>query len=319
MKDRLLVFFKKKDSLHSTFKVLEPVYQKSSEKKNRFLSSLISGRRLGVNGDPSHPGSSTSGPGITESFREFDEFYIPTECYGINLFHSYIAVSTTKGFELLTLDKKQPNSIPIHASPAPAIANIAQRVAGQKPLGMFRLSHAEFLLAYEECAVYVDNHGEVSRSVVLEFVGRARAAALYGQYLVLFDNDFIEIRNAENGRLRQVIAGKEIRCLDYGVSPYGSGASNNKTSNASNEAAVAAAGYPPNTFGNSPSGSINGHPHAHPHSHGPGMGPQTGQSHGVGNGNVQDGRRTLKLAMNHPEYPGYQLVLEMVLNEGHSE
>ena len=30
------------------------------------------------------------------------------------------------------------------------------------------------------------------------------------------DNDFVEIRNADNGRLRQVIAGKDVKCLDDG-------------------------------------------------------------------------------------------------------
>jgi hypothetical protein len=30
-------------------------------------------------------------------------------------------------------------------------------------------------------------------------------------------------------------------------------------------------------------------------------------------------KRTLKLAMAHPEIQGSQIVLEMVLNEGHSE
>ncbi|KAA8572384.1 hypothetical protein EYC84_003006 [Monilinia fructicola] len=93
MKERTLVFYKNKQSLNSTFKVLEPVVQKSSEKKAR-----IFGKRFG---------------GTTEFFREFDEFYIPTECFTINLFQSYIAISTQKGFELLTLDKKVPMSIQI--------------------------------------------------------------------------------------------------------------------------------------------------------------------------------------------------------------
>jgi hypothetical protein len=198
MKDRTLVFYKKREGISSTFKVLEPVFHKSTEKKSR----LFGRSRLG-------------GAGTTEFFREFDEFYIPTECFSINLFHTYIAISTARGFELLTLDRKQTMSIP--DLKLPAIASIAARLNGQKPLGMFRLSEQEFLCAYEECAVYVDRHGEVSRSVVLEFVGKARGAALYGQYLVLFDSDFIEVRNAENGRLRQVIAGREVRCLDFGV------------------------------------------------------------------------------------------------------
>ncbi len=248
MKDRTLVFYKKRESLHSTFKVLEPVFQKSSEKKSRLF-----GKKFGA--------------GTTEFFREFDEFYIPTECFTINLFNQYIAISTQKGFELMTLDKKVPMSIPDTKNPD--IGNIAARIVNQKPLGMFRLSDAEFLLCYEECAVYVDKHGEVSRSVVMEFVGKAKTAAMYGAYLVLFDSDFVEVRNAENGRLRQVIAGKDVRCLDYGINPLGAGAA---------------------TSHMTPAGSPGGAE-----------------------------KRTLKLAMAHPEIVGSQIVLEMVLNEGHSE
>ncbi len=48
----------------------------------------------------------------------------------------------------------------------------------------------------------------------MEFVGKAKSAALYGPYILLFDADFVEIRNAQNGRLRQVIAGRDVRCLD---------------------------------------------------------------------------------------------------------
>ena len=200
MKDRMLIFYKKKENLHSTFKVLEPVYQKASEKKSRLFGG---GRRA---------------PGMTESFRDYDEFYLPTECYSINIFNAYIAISTTKGFELLTLDKKIPMSIPDVKQPA--IANIANRIRDQRPLGMFRLNDQEFLLAYEDCAVYVDKHGDVSRSVIMEYSGKqkkAKGATMYGQYLLLFNEDYVEVRNAENGRLRQMIAGRDVRVLDYGI------------------------------------------------------------------------------------------------------
>ncbi|KAL7271912.1 Rho guanine nucleotide exchange factor [Rhizina undulata] len=189
MKDRSLVFYKKREAMSSTFKVLEPVVQKANEKKSRFLRK-----------------------GTTEFFREFDDFYIPTDCYGINLFHSSLAIQTSKGFEVMTLDKKTPWSVP--ELRATHVADIASRLQGQKPLGMFRLSDVEFLLAYDECAVYVNKHGDISRSVIMEFVGRAKAVAIYGPYILIFDNDFVEIRNAQNGRLRQVIAGRDCRCLD---------------------------------------------------------------------------------------------------------
>jgi hypothetical protein len=201
MKERTLVFYKKREGLSSTFKVLEPVYQKSTEKKSRIWKS-----------------------GRTEFFREYDEFYIPTDCFGINLFHSSLAISTAKGFEVLTLDKKQPWSVPDLKQPH--VATIASRLQNQDPLGMFRLSDQEFLLCYEECAVYVNKNGDISRSVIMEFVGKAKSAAMYGPYVLLFDPDFIEIRNAQNGRLRQVISGRDVKCLDDGLS---GGSSHNRT------------------------------------------------------------------------------------------
>ncbi|KAF2646277.1 hypothetical protein P280DRAFT_6382 [Massarina eburnea CBS 473.64] len=201
MKDRTLVFYKKREGLSSTFKVLEPVYQKSTEKKSRIWKS-----------------------GRTEFFREYDEFYIPTDCFGINLYNSSLAISTAKGFEVLTLDKKQPWSVPDLKQQH--VATIASRLQNQVPLGMFRLSDQEFLLCYEECAVYVNKHGDISRSVIMEFVGKACSAAMYGPYVLLFDPDFVEIRNAQNGRLRQVISGRDVKCLDDGLS---GGSSHNRT------------------------------------------------------------------------------------------
>ncbi|EOA83392.1 uncharacterized protein SETTUDRAFT_120130 [Exserohilum turcica Et28A] len=201
MKDRTLVFYKKRDGISSTFKVLEPVYQKSTEKKSRIWKS-----------------------GRTEFFREYDEFYIPAECFTINLFHSSLAISTSKGFEVLTLDKKQPWSVPDLKQPH--VATIASRLQNQDPLGMFRLSDQEFLLCYEECAVYINKNGDISRSVIMEFVGKAKSAAMYGPYVLLFDPDFVEIRNAQNGRLRQVIAGRDVKCLDDGLS---GGSAHNRT------------------------------------------------------------------------------------------
>ncbi|KAI9894737.1 MAG: hypothetical protein M1814_002094 [Vezdaea aestivalis] len=190
MKDRILVFYKKRDNINSVFKVLEPVWQKSTEKKSRFFRK-----------------------GTTEFFREYDEFYIPTETYNIQLFNTSLAVGSAKGFEVLTLDKKMPSTLPDLTSTA--VANIAAEIAGQVPLGMFRL-HDQFLLCYERCAVYVDKYGEISTGTVMKYVGKANHAAVSGELVLLFDKDFVEIRDAQNGRLKQVISGGDIKCLDDG-------------------------------------------------------------------------------------------------------
>ena len=195
MKDRALVFYKKRDGISSTFKVLEPVYQKSATSaRSRF------GLRRGA----------------TDFFRDFDDFYIPSETYHLNLFTSSVAVATAKGIEVMSLDKKVPFSVPDTSQPH--VSSIAGRIAGQRPLGMFRLSDNEFLLVFEEVGIYADKHGDVSRAVVMEFVGRAKQACLAGTYLVLVDigGGFVEVRNAVNGRLRQVISGRDVKLLDDG-------------------------------------------------------------------------------------------------------
>jgi hypothetical protein len=257
MKDRMLVFYKRKEGLHTTFKVVEPIFHKANEKRRLF-------------------GRSKTTSGSTESFRDFDEFFFPTECYSLSLFQTYVAVSTSKGIEMLTLDKKQPMSIP--DLKAPAIANIASRIQGQKPMGMFRLNENEFILTYEDCAVYVDKHGEVSRTLIMEYSGRqkkAKGATMYGQYLILFNDDYVEVRNAENGRLRQIIAGRDVRVLDYGIrGPTGTNATQAQQTQGRNGALP----------------------------------------------NVDDvSKGTVKIAMAHPEIPGRQIVLELLLNDGHKE
>ncbi|KAB8527823.1 hypothetical protein FH972_025474 [Carpinus fangiana] len=232
LKDRALVFYKKRESLTSVFRVLEPVYQKATERRSRLH---IHHR------------------GHTDSFRDYDDFYVPADCSGMNIFSTSIAVASAKGFEVLNLDKKQPWSVPDLKQPH--VATIAARLANMDTVAMFKLDDTsplasagtagsahpqnlhtlphsrnnsggiaapsptgagEFLCVYEECAVYVNKHGDISRSVVLEFVGRAREACLIGQYLVLFDQDFVEVRNALNGTLKQVVAGRDVRCLDNG-------------------------------------------------------------------------------------------------------
>lgn len=145
---------------------------------------------------------------------------------------------------------------------------------------MFRLSDSEFLVAYSECAVYVNKHGDVSRSVVMEFVGRAHTACLYGKFLILLNEDFVEVRNAMNGRLRQVIPGRNVVCLDDGSLMPGYGANN----------VVTASSVAGSANFNSSGGSTNG-------------------------AAMATSGHTVKICMQHPEYERSQIVLELIENE----
>jgi hypothetical protein len=67
-----------------------------------------------------------------------------------------------------------------------------------------------------EFGLYVDRHGNPpeSRTVaVVEWEGTAERAAHHPPYVLLFDSRFIEVRNAETGRLAQIILGDQIRCI----------------------------------------------------------------------------------------------------------
>lgn len=253
MKERALVFYQKMQGINAVFKVLEPVLQKSATSRSRWIGS--SSRR-----------------GQTEFFREYDEFYIPTDCYGLNLFHSSLAVATKRGIEVMTLDKKTPWAVPNLRSDSQEtqshLNTISSRISGLKPLGMFRLSDAEFIVALEECAVYVNKHGDISRSVLLEFCGKALHACLYGPYLILFNDDFVEIRDAQNGRLKQVISGKDVRMLDDG----GNAMPGTKESNAS-------------------------------------LG---GGMNGLGAQGVTAAPRTVKFSMQHPEHDRNYVIVELL-------
>lgn len=270
LKDRTLIFYKKKEGLQSIIKISEPVLQRAS------TAALRSSRR-------GHRMSASTFYGTTETFREYDEFVLPNECVNISIFTSSIAVATSRGFEILNLDKKSP--FPIPDLTAPHTENIRKRLEGLTPLGMFRLSSdeattggvrmnhyssspsnytttngdtaMEFILVYEQCAVFVNKHGEISRSVHMEFLGKAKAATLISGMLVLVDSDFVEIRDAQSGVLKQIVAGKDVRCLDDGRGGGG------------------------------------------PELMGMGMGIKG---------------RTLKIAMQHPEQERYQIVVELVPN-----
>ena len=204
MKDRTLVFYQRREGLNSIFNVLEPIYRNSSTASGGIRNKLGITRPSGA------------------FFRDYDEFYVVGETHAINLFRSSIALSTAKGIEVMSLDKKFPFSIP--DLKAPDVKPIAEHIRDLSPLGMFRISDDEFLLVFNEVAIYVNKYGDISRRVIMEFLGSATQACLVdGLYLVLIDTNggFVEVRNAMNGRLRQIVSGRYIRLVDDGVNSTG--------------------------------------------------------------------------------------------------
>ena len=196
MADRALLFYQYREGVSSIFKVLEVINQRLPGPRAKLR--MKTAQKI--------------------FFRDYDEFYIPGDTYAMNLFRSSIAISAAKGMEVLTLDRKTPFAIP--DLQGPQFERIAARIRDMKPLGMFRLNEQEFLLAYEEVALYVNKHGDLSRSVIMEFVGKVGQACLVNSlFLVLIDQEgtFVQIRHAMNGKLKQIMSGKNIKLLYDGM------------------------------------------------------------------------------------------------------
>jgi len=161
---------------------------------------------------------------ITGLFREYAKIPLAKGYEGINFFnnstnlsHSKIAMATHSNFEMISFREKTiSESIPDFKRPD--MASIAARLEVQKPLGMFAVSVTEYL-CYQNCGIYVTKplFGDSIKNSACVFLGEAKSAAAYDNYLVLFHDDFVEIRELDSSRLKQVITGKDIRCLDDGT------------------------------------------------------------------------------------------------------
>ncbi|KAF8316675.1 Dbl-like domain-containing protein [Clavulina sp. PMI_390] len=197
LNDRTLIIYMKKKGLDSVFRVLEPVTEKIAEKsKTSNFSRTIFGSQK------------------SEWFREYKEFFLPSEAYDLIFLKVKVAILCAKGFEIMDLLLSRFNSVTIPQRDDPRHAAIAKRSESRRPMGMFRSAENEFLLCYDEFGLYVDRHGDATpRQVgVIEWEGTAERVAFHPPYVVIFDSRFIEIRHIANGKLVQIIQGSDIHC-----------------------------------------------------------------------------------------------------------
>ncbi|KAK2462748.1 hypothetical protein APHAL10511_005266 [Amanita phalloides] len=195
--NRTLVVYMKKKGLDSIFRVLEPV----GEKINQNVRAPIGlSSRLGLRSAKS------------EWFRIYRDFFLPSEAFDLVFLKARVAILCAKGFEIMDLHNFDSVTIPQREDPR--LAQLARRCESARPKGMFRSAEDEFLLCYDEFGVYVDKHGDPSRSAgTIEWEGTAERVALHSPYILLFDSRFIEIRHIETGRLAQIIPGNDVRCI----------------------------------------------------------------------------------------------------------
>ncbi|KAI8070978.1 hypothetical protein BC940DRAFT_325456 [Gongronella butleri] len=195
---RPLVIAMKKRGLDSHFKAFEPVCGDLRDPANsRFLTT-----KTGLFGK------------THAWFRVHKEFYVGADSSAVHFLKARVVVVCPRGFEVIDLDNLHLNrNIPDLSQPD--FAFVTQRT-DVLPLGFFKCRQ-HYLLCYNTFAFLVDTHGNFVQEnyAWIAWEGTPQAIAFYYPYIVAFDHAFIEIRHVETGELVQIIAGVQMRCLQF--------------------------------------------------------------------------------------------------------
>lgn len=176
----------------------------------------------------------TDNDGILSTFSLIKRFYVQAECYGLSIFNTSIAVHAQRGFEILDLQKLAPRTVP-ELPPAEKKHDVYTRKSGTqgsdairkaiahnsaKPMGMFKLNNnKEFLLVYNEFAIFVNKSGKLSRTSMMRYDFRARAVSFADNNLFLSCDEVIEVWSISDqakgtNKLLQVVPGKDVNMTD---------------------------------------------------------------------------------------------------------
>ncbi|GAA5999985.1 uncharacterized protein JCM10292_003567 [Rhodotorula paludigena] len=192
----LVIYAKKSGVKESVFKALEPVSQ-----AERTRTGGGAGHRfLGLGG------------GRPEWFRTYKEFFMPSLVTGLHFQRSKLALIGSRGVEIMDLESMRTMTVPDFPSVRNdrALYVLAKRCEDASTMGMFRIGDSKFLLAYSEFAIHVGRHGEPIEGPFIEWESKPETIAYCAPYVFAISPNIIEIRNAFNGRLSQVITGSHI-------------------------------------------------------------------------------------------------------------
>ncbi|KXT07054.1 hypothetical protein AC578_7278 [Pseudocercospora eumusae] len=186
-----LVCCVKSTSLSSTVKVYEPMDSMTKgKKKSGFAKMLASGQ---------------------EVLKPYKEFYIPMESNSIHFLRSKLCVGGAKGFEIVSLETLETQSL---LDQADTSLDFVARKENVKPIYIER-NTSEFLLCYNDFSFYVNKNGWRARGDwKILWEGSPNAFATWGEkYILAFEPEFIEIRQSDTGGLVCIQTHKNIRFL----------------------------------------------------------------------------------------------------------
>ncbi|KAI9776838.1 MAG: RHO1 GDP-GTP exchange protein 2 [Peltula sp. TS41687] len=187
---RHLVCCVKTSALSTTIKVYEPMETLSKGKKKPAFSKMFQ-----------------SGQDVLKPMKEI---YIPTESSSIHFLKSKLCVGCTKGFEVVSLETLESQSL---LDQADTSLDFVARKETIKPIQIERLN-GEFLLNYSDFSFFVNRNGWRARpDWKITWEGQPQSFALSYPYILAFEPSFIEIRNVETSALAHILTAKNIRWL----------------------------------------------------------------------------------------------------------
>lgn len=215
LRDRMVVLYKHRENVSSVIKVIEPIKEKGLLSRR---SKMAVAKGAAVDS--------------TEYFSEIEKFVVPSESYGVQIFKQTVGVASSRGFEIVSADMKIPRSVPLASSITPALITQFNKISSNqskplsvegfkkrldqcRPVAMFRVGEQKLVLCYDELMLFIDNQGNLTGPCVTDLICKAKSAAYQHPYLIVCDDELVEIRRADKeGQLRQVITGKDVRLLD---------------------------------------------------------------------------------------------------------
>ncbi|KAI8603740.1 Dbl homology domain-containing protein, partial [Dissophora ornata] len=189
----IVITMKKKGAAESHFSVFEP------------LENAVLG------GQHHHKFGLSLGKSKSEWFKRSQEFYVPSDSWQLVMLSKMVCVVCPRGFEILNLENLgEPRVYPTKTEPEYAF--LLKR-PDSVPVSMFKISTEEFLMCYSDFAFRMTKNGNLAKSELIEFEGRAESFAMVYPYIIAFESELIEIRHIETGELEQLVLGNNIRLL----------------------------------------------------------------------------------------------------------
>ncbi|CAO3653206.1 unnamed protein product [Mucor fragilis] len=159
----------------TTIRVLEPVIMDENKK----TKSLFSLKRL-----------VRSGP---VGLKAYKDLYLPSEASSINLLKSKMCISSPR--EIGVVDMKN-FGVQALLDPEDEELGFVFNRPDVRPITIYRIQFAEYLVCYNEFAFFVDQRGRFIRSSArIDWEGAPDSFALSYPYVLAFEPDFIEVRN----------------------------------------------------------------------------------------------------------------------------